>query len=174
MTGIRLTATFDDARLARVIGDLTQLGRSPRGILAAIGVKLAAETRNRFSRGEDPAGRRWADYAPLNPLYAAGKYGPSILIGAGMRGGLQGSITSAVDGFSVVVGSNKVYAAIHQFGGTIRPKTARRLRFRMGGRLVAAMSVHIPARPYLGLSAIDKVAVVETLEDFLARTIARG
>ena len=40
----------------------------------------------------------------------------------------------------------QTYAAIHQFGGTIRPKKGKALSF--GGRLVA--KVVMPARPYLG------------------------
>jgi len=43
-----------------------------------------------------------------------------------------------------------VYAAIHEFGGTIRPKRAKRLVFEVEpGQLVFAESVTIPARPTL-------------------------
>jgi len=50
---------------------------------------------------------------------------------------------------SVRIGSDRVYAAIHQFGGTIRPKKAGgRLVFTVGGKKVFAKSVTIPARPY--------------------------
>nr|BDD48261.1 Mu-like prophage FluMu G protein 2 [bacterium] len=50
-----------------------------------------------------------------------------------MRGELAASITSYYDENSAVVGTNKVYAAIHQFGG----KASRNRQ------------VEIPARPYL-------------------------
>ena len=55
----------------------------------------------------------------------------------------------------VVIGSNKIYAAVHQFGATITPKSGQYLTFWMGGRLVKARSVTIPARPYLGISDDD-------------------
>ena len=42
---------------------------------------------------------------------------------------------------------------MHQFGATITPKTARRLRFELGGKTVFAKKSVIPARPYLGVSA---------------------
>ncbi len=48
------------------------------------------------------------------------------------------------------VGSNLVYAAIHEFGGIIRPRNVSgRLVFEIDGELVFAREVTIPARPYL-------------------------
>ena len=47
------------------------------------------------------------------------------------------------------IGTNLVYAAIHEFGGVITPKKAKALSFEIGGELIFAKSVHIPARPYL-------------------------
>jgi phage gpG-like protein len=56
------------------------------------------------------------------------------------------------------VGSDRHYAAIHQLGGrtpahVIRPKTAKALRFVIGGRVIFVKSVThpgsaVPARPY--------------------------
>jgi len=48
----------------------------------------------------------------------------------------------------VTVGTDRIYAAIHQLGGVIRPKNARALAFQVGGHLVFAQKVTIPARPY--------------------------
>jgi hypothetical protein len=42
-----------------------------------------------------------------------------------------------------------VYALIHELGGTIRPKSAARLAFQVGGEFRSAASVTIPPRPYL-------------------------
>jgi len=50
------------------------------------------------------------------------------------------------------VAVNKIYGAIHQFGGTIKPKAGGRLVFQMGGKTVFAKSVKIPARPFLPFS----------------------
>ncbi len=49
---------------------------------------------------------------------------------------------------SVTVGTDRVYAAIHQLGGTIKPKHGKALRFSLGGAEVFAKSVSIPARPF--------------------------
>jgi phage gpG-like protein len=43
-----------------------------------------------------------------------------------------------------------VYARIHELGGTIKPKTAKALRFRLDdGTFVVVQQVTMPARPYL-------------------------
>lgn len=50
----------------------------------------------------------------------------------------------------VRVGTNKVYAAIQEFGGRIFAKTANFLRFMVGGSWVTVKSVLLPPRPYMG------------------------
>jgi phage gpG-like protein len=61
------------------------------------------------------------------------------------------------------------YAAIHQWGGEIRPKSAPALYVPGYGRL---QKVTIPARPYLGVSAEDEVAIENAVAVFLAGNIA--
>ncbi len=72
----------------------------------------------------------------------------------------------------IAVGSNRVYAAIHQFGGTIVPKTAAALVFRLGSRVVRAKSVTIPQRPYLGFGPKDQRAVLDVVSNELARAFS--
>lgn len=50
---------------------------------------------------------------------------------------------------TIEVGTNIVYAAIHEFGGEIRPKTAKYLRFKIGGKTIFTKLVRMPKRPYL-------------------------
>ena len=47
------------------------------------------------------------------------------------------------------VGTNVIYAAIQEFGGTITPKNGPFLVFMIDGELVFARQVTIPARPYM-------------------------
>ena len=49
----------------------------------------------------------------------------------------------------VAVGTDVVYAAIQEFGGTITPKRAKMLRFVIGGQEIFAKRVQIPPHPYL-------------------------
>ena len=81
---------------------------------------------------------------------------------------LRDSIDYAATPTKVMVGSNLPYARIHQYGGTIRPKKAKRLIFKgPGGEKIVAKQVTIPARPYLGVSKADMEEVRATMEDFL-------
>ena len=51
---------------------------------------------------------------------------------------------------AAVVGTDLVYAAIHEFGGTIVPRTAKALVFQTrDGNWVRTQKVRIPKRPYL-------------------------
>lgn len=84
-------------------------------------------------------------------------------------GALARSIDYAVSGMQAVIGSGLIYAAIHQFGGTIVPQSASRLAFSIGNRLVFAKKVTMPARPYIGLSADDRAELVQAAVLYLRR-----
>lgn len=168
MTGARIAVKLDDKVILTALGRLGDVGLVSNGLMRAIGVGLVANTQERFDKAVDPEGKPWK---ALNPAYAALKRGPGILREAGMRGGLEGSITFQVSGTSVEVGSNKVYAAVHQFGAVIKAKNAKALVFRMGSSLVRVKSVTIPARPYLGFSEADRVTVLEAIDVAIKRTL---
>lgn len=53
------------------------------------------------------------------------------------------------DSNTVSVGSDLVYAPIHEYGGRIVAKNASSLRFVVDNRVVFVRSVNIPARPYV-------------------------
>ena len=56
----------------------------------------------------------------------------------------------------VYVGTNVKYAAIHEYGGVIRPRRAQYLRWKdRDGQWHMARKVRIPARPYLKTSIRD-------------------
>jgi len=78
------------------------------------------------------------------------KYWPGAILQ--MRGELAASISQSSDNNSAVVGTNKIYAAIHQFSG----------------RAGRGHKAQIPARPFLKLTDDDleeiKKAVIEYLQ----------
>lgn len=92
-------------------------------------------------------------------------------------GRLAGSITPSYDATSATVGTNLVYAAIHQFGGQTRPhvilpKNGKALRF--GNVLVKRVNhpgSKIPARPYLALTETDNLAIQEAMANYLRQVI---
>jgi phage virion morphogenesis protein len=170
VTGARIVSAFDDKTVLAAFTRLREVTTVSQGLMRAIGVGLVMTTQARFDREEDPDGNAWA---PLLPAYAAIKRGPGILRESGMRGGLQGSITFEAGHNTVTVGSNKIYAAIHQFGGKIVPKSAKALVFKLGagGGVVRVQSVTIPARPYLGFGAAEIDMVLDVTGVFVMRAL---
>lgn len=176
MGGVSVLGSTQQIRDA--LGRVADIGRDPSRVLSALGAGVVRHTQWRIEAGEDPNGKRWDSYAPLNPIYATTKVGSGILMGrGGMGSGLAGSITSAVEGNTLVWGSKKVYSRIHQMGGVIRPKDAPQLSFKMGlnddgsPRWWHRGSVLIPARPYLGFTEQDRMFLIEELEDYLDRAV---
>ena len=169
MTGI--TATLDISHALPGLRSAAAGLQHPTPLLRQIGAYLVHSTQARFNAGIDPQGSPWK---PLLPAYAAVKSGSNILIGSGMSGGLQGSIIFDTGQNSVVWGSNKVYAAVHQFGAVIRPVKAKALRFFLGSSLVIARQVTIPARPYLGISTEDGEEVAYLAGRFLNKLLGTG
>ncbi|MGA0569644.1 phage virion morphogenesis protein [Variovorax sp. VNK109] len=139
---------------------MRQLGDSSRPIFDAIGQYGESSTRLRFKKGIGPDGARW------KPSARALASGGQTLVNKGAHGGLLGSITYRADNESAEWGTNKIYAAIHQFGGTIRPRAARNLRFRTaGGAFVSTKRVVMPARPFLGLNDEDHREIPQIVVD---------
>lgn len=154
MTGVTIQITdrgFDEI-LSKIDG-IDQLDNDE--LLNSIGRILQESTHERIETTKtSPDGETWkANSAGTSTLYQSGK--------------LFHSIDYTVSGSSVHLGSGLVYSAIHQFGGTIKPKTANKLAFMIGNRLVFATKVEMPARPYLGLSADDKADILGAVEDVL-------
>lgn len=123
------------------------------GEIAAVG---EATTRLRFRTETGPDGQRW------KPSLRVQLYGGRTLT---KDGHLSGS-TSANHGKDFAEwGMNRVYAAIHQFGGVIRPRSGGSLRFRLAnGAFVSAKTVSIPARPSLGVNDDDADDILDVLE----------
>lgn len=92
-------------------------------------------------------------------------------------GRLAASIVTAHDDTTAAVGTNVVYARIHNNGGTtkahmIRPKNKRALAF--GGRVVKQVNhpgSKIPARPFLKLTQDDEREIEFTAENYLRSLI---
>lgn len=128
----------------------------PTELLTLCGEVLIDGTLQRFKDQEDPEGNKWT----------ATRRGGKILTDSA---GLQRSIDSAVTKSAVYIGTNKKYAAPHQFGATIKPKKGKYLKFKTAkGGWVTVKQVTIPKRAFLGVSKKDKEALKETMHDFLA------
>lgn len=135
-----------DARIDRVSARLKalELGGPERSkALGALGNALSNRIKLGFRMGVSPYGVKWK---PLNPAYR---------VGQPLRdtGRLQRSIGYQVHSNAVDVGTNVRYAAVHQFGRTIRPREAQKLRVPLAiGGFAFLDEVTIPARPFLPIS----------------------
>lgn len=182
MTGISITV--NDADIAAALGRIIEAGRDLQPLFDRIGPSLVRSTQMRFETETDPQGRKWA---PLRPATIRAKKGDRRILHR--RGFLYGSLTHNALPSYLEVGTNLVYGAIHQLGGTIdfaareqnatfRKTRSGQMRFaktrtKAKSRVVkpitiGAHSVTIPARPYLGLDAEDKAFILKESAAYLA------
>lgn len=131
-------------------------------ILNGIAQQLKQQVRHRII-----SEKRSPDGTPWKPNRA----GTPILHQRGDTNGLLRSIDSTVQGDTAIVGSAAIHAAIHQYGGTIVPKKAKRLVFRIGNRQVFAKKVTIPARPFIGLSDENKEDILDNVASYIQKQI---
>lgn len=121
-----------------------------QAILADIGEALVSSTIQHFVEGKGPDGEDW------KPSERSERDGGKPLSDSGR---LRQSIEYATAPDSVMVGTNVIYARIHQLGGEIRPKKKKALKVR--GRPVG--KVTMPARPYLYMDEEDKAEVAHII-----------
>ncbi|ROH88630.1 phage virion morphogenesis protein [Stagnimonas aquatica] len=144
-------------------------------LLQGLAAMIESQTRERIEAGgPGPDGTPWPAWSDRYAATRAG--GQSLLMDSGL---LLGSITSSVDGDSMLIGSNRVYARIHQEGGTTAPhvieaKNGKGLAipgFDHPVKRVNHPGSEIPPRPYLGVSEQNRVDLTEATLDFFAELI---
>ena len=155
-------ARFDGTAAIEHLSGLVDAINDPSPLLAELGEYGLRSTRARFKTQTAPDGTAWA---ALHLLYQMEKRRNKNRTLA-LNGYLRGQMTwQLVGDRTVEIGSNLPYAAVHQFGATIKPRAAKVLMFR--GHV--AKSVTIPARPYLGLSDEDRSEIVGRTLEWLQR-----
>lgn len=158
---VGVSTRVDSAVVQAALGRVSERMTNARGLYDNIGAAMVVSTQMRFEREQAPDGSPWPK--PLRVLIEGG----NILR---LSGRLYGSITHVADNDGVEWGSDAEYARIHQLGGTIVPKAAGALHFKLPGDLGwrFASSVTIPARPFLGIDDDDQAEIVAQAEDWLA------
>jgi len=148
MTGVRLDIDLNDlpALHGAMLG-LIAAGADTQALMTDVARYGEVSTKQRF---EDQVG---PDGAPWQPSRRAATTGGQTLVD---RGHLRDSYSSEATVTDAVWGTNLIYAPTHQFGATIRPKTAKRLAFVIPGLgFRSALEVTIPARPMVGINDDD-------------------
>lgn len=138
-----------------------RFGEDQTPAMAEIARHLATATRFRFREQRGPDGLPWKQ------SQRAREQGGLTLVDSG---DLFGSIKEdwgkdhAAAG-PEASGGAAIYAAVHQFGARITPKSSKALKTPFGPK----RAVNIPARPYLGFNAESEAAVLDILADHLNR-----
>ena len=142
---VHIDADLVGAHFANLVAKASDL--SP--LMGTIGNILEASTKDRLrDTNTSPDGAAWP------PSMRAREDGGKTLFASGQ---LAASIHNVPGAQEVEIGTNLIYAGIHQSGGTIVPKFAKSLAFALpGGEFAVVGSVTIPARPYLGVSDEDR------------------
>ena len=135
----------------------------PQPLWDLVGALLVKSTQQRFEDGKGPDGNPWP--ASFRTKTEGGK----VLLDSGH---LRKMITHEASDTQVAVGTNVIYAAIHQFGGVIRAKMAKALHFVLGGKDIFVESVTMPARPFLGLEAADLRQIEEEAGNYVLAPFA--
>lgn len=152
MTGISYKVSIDDADMRGKVGELIDRMENREGFFKNVGEHLLTSVASNFENESSPDGAPWQRLSPVTIGVRLRRHGNAPLTILRVSGGLAGSINYEADNDAVRVGTAKVYGAIQHLGG----KAGRNLK------------VTIPARPFLGMSADDQVAILEIAEDWLA------
>ena len=130
--------------------------------MQGIGDHLEFSTRRRFETSTGPDGVRWK---PSTRFRQVGR-GKSRRVESYQaekplvdKGNLLASIDRAFTRTSATVGTNVIYARMQQLGGTITAKNGKGLGTPFG----VVKSVTLPARPFIGIDADDRTAIIDIL-----------
>lgn len=164
MSSIQVRLDGDAQELMRCLKSMGNVDF--KGVMNAVGEGLRTSTVERFERGETPDGNAWSKSARVR------ESGGKTLI---RTAALRNSINVKSNSTGVAVGTNDIRVATHQFGDTrtIRAKGSKKLAFRIGGewRTAESVTIHIPARPFLGISDEDGQEIRDILEEAIAEAM---
>lgn len=127
-----ITATVDDREVRIGLGELRAGVADKQNLLNIAGVLMRASVARTFREEGSPAGS-WPRLALSTLKNKKYKAGHKLLI---MSGRLFGSINYTVEGDTLTVGTNLVYAAVHQFGSADRSGGSIGPQARIGDRAV--------------------------------------
>jgi phage virion morphogenesis protein len=153
MAGALIQEQIDEREVLKVFGFIGSKTKDKTPAMKSIGQYMIRRTQERFSAEHDPEGNPWT---PLSAMTYSRSFKGKRFTRKGLSKKfttyilnrkiltkthqLRHSITDEATNESVTIGTNKIYAAIHQFGG-------------MAGR---GKKTKIPARQYLGINNEDR------------------
>jgi phage virion morphogenesis protein len=177
VSGVSTRVTGLEQALA-ALGRVASQAANPRGLYENVGMSLVVSTQRRFEQGIGPDGSPWPP--SLRALAEGGK----TLIDTAR---LMQSITFEARETGVDVGTNVVYAAIHQLGGVINQAARQQvIHFKRNSRTgrtrfakanvkatfaqkaeIGARTINMPARPFLGIDQDDEREITTLAGEWL-------
>jgi phage virion morphogenesis protein len=172
MSGTQITIHDEQVRaslngMAARAGDLSRVMK----IIAAL---VLVSVKRNFEVGGRPA--KWAELKPSTLKKRKSGGGPLVV--QGNAGGLLGSIHSETTPTTATVGTDKIYAAVHQFGakrgsfgmglvGSFKRTGVMGSLERGGGWDLSSQRPlpwgDIPARPFLVIQDVDREDILDVL-----------
>ena len=164
---VTLAYVFDASDAIKGFDDLAEAALDLTPLMDQIGALLEQSTRDRIEdTNVAPDGVPWP--ASLRAQEDGGK----TLYDSGQ---LAASQTHVATQDTAEIGSNLIYAGVHQEGKTIVPKNADKLSFVLAnGVTVFVDEVTIPPRPYLGVSAEDEEDIQVLVQDYFQGALGAG
>ncbi|GFO67889.1 hypothetical protein GMLC_14680 [Geomonas limicola] len=166
---------IDDRDIQRELQRLKKKSDNLHPCLKNIGEYEVESTQDRFTKEEDPAGKKWA---ALKESTKKQKKHTKILTESS---GLRDSFIYAVQNNGLKVGTNKIYGAAHQFGidkdiavpahkRLVKVVFKKPLKFPVWSEVKPHnRNPKLPAREILGFSAADRVEILGITRDFLEK-----
>ena len=143
MVGVALQVQFDGVKAINLALKGAALVK-PYDLIENVASVVESQTRRRLEEEKQaPDGKPWVQWS--KPYAKTRQSGQRLL---DSDGDLIDSIESFVRGNQAMIGSNLVYAAIHQAGGE-------------------DVGMPIPARPYLGVSSDNQKELETIIQDWL-------
>ena len=138
---------IDNKKVEKALLEIAQKTSNLRPLMKNIAGIMADSTEENFKEEGRP---KWKDLSEKTKTVRkkTGHYPGQILQ---VSGQLALSVTTQYDDTSAIIGSNKVYAAIHQ----------------LGGQAGKNKKTTIPARPYLKLTDDDFDEIISIVEKYL-------
>lgn len=164
-----------------VLNNIENTLEHPEIMYADMGEYLVSSTQQRFRTSTAPDGTKWlpnsqSSYLGILGDHHSNKDGSLNTKGSNRvmskrpligNGTLMQDIHYQMSGDLLLVGTNLIYAATHQFGATIKAKNGKSLSWKVGDRSIFVKQVIIPAREYLGISIADETELYAIVEDHL-------
>ncbi|PKP71856.1 MAG: phage virion morphogenesis protein [Alphaproteobacteria bacterium HGW-Alphaproteobacteria-4] len=152
-----ITIELKDAEVSAILNRLGAAMSDLTPVMQEIGEQLVFETEQRFAQGVSPGGAPWAPKSETT-LEAYARRGDKIDFRPlfGPSGRLHSTIDYRAGSDFVEVGSGAVYAAVMQFG-------AGKGAFGVDAAGHPIPWGPIPARPFIGISEIDRANIIATV-----------